>query len=114
MEFKEAMRTWKRMCKKHVRCFDCPMWGEVNECPGMLWNVETDAEAILVKWAEEHPERTIADDFFEKHPNAPGFDDKTPLVCAVHCGYIDKCPDGYTSLNCADCWRRLLEEAHHD
>ena len=108
MEFKQAIRIWKKMCKKHDRCSGCPMWGKVEECPDMLWDTETDVEAILAKWAEEHPEKTIADDFFEKHPKAKKSDDGTPAPCAEDCGYIDKCRPG--EMSCADCWRRPLEE----
>ena len=108
MEFKEAMRIWKKMCKKHDRCSGCPMWGKVEECPDMLWDTETDVEAILAKWEDEHPEKTIADDFFEKHPKAKKSDDGTPAPCAKDCGYIDKCSLG--EMSCADCWRRPLEE----
>ena len=106
MEFKEAMRIMKRMCAE-VECISCPLR---HLCSSNIKEHPDEVEAILAKWAEEHPEKTIADDFFEKHPNAPGFGDKKPLVCAVHCGYIDKCPDDYSSLECASCWRRPLEE----
>ena len=110
MEFKQAMRVIKRICSLQDGCEKC----ELNlNCPFITIPSELDydkAEVVLAKWAAEHPEKTIADDFFEKHPNAPGFGDKKPLVCAVHCGYIDKCPDDYSSLECASCWRRPLEE----
>ena len=108
MEFKEAMRIWKKMCKKHDRCSGCPMWGKVEECPDMLWDTETDVEAILAKWEDEHPEKTIADDFFEKHPKAKKSDDGTPAPCAKDCGYIDKCSP--EEMSCAGCWRRPLKE----
>lgn len=107
MEFKQAMRIFNRICKEREMCEGCAL---ENKCIVLKECDFSAAEAILAKWAEEHPEKTIADDFFEKHPNAPGFGDKKPLVCAVHCGYIDKCPDDYSSLECASCWRRPLEE----
>lgn len=110
MEFKQAMRTVKRICEAVGSCNGCKLLGN---CPFVTIpsNINLNKiESILVKWAEEHPERTIADDFYEKHPNAPGKQDKQPLPCAVHCGYIDKCPDDYSSLECASCWRRPLEE----
>ena len=111
MEFKQAMRIWKRMCKKHDRCSGCPMWGKVEECPDMLWDTETDVEAILAKWAEEHPERTIADDFFEKFPNAPRDDANNPYPCAKDCGYSKPPYCERIPFNCNNCWRRPLEEA---
>lgn len=112
MEFKEAMRVWKRMCKTlGDGCEGCPL---ERLCSGGLREYPEEAETILVKWAAEHPAKTIADDFFEKFPNAPRLGDKKPLTCAVNCGYIDKCPDDYLSLECDNCWQRPLEEAHHD
>lgn len=108
MEFKQAMRVIKRICAIQNGCEKCEL--KLN-CPFITVPSELDydeAEAILAKWAEEHPERTIADDFFEKHPKAKRGDDGTPTPCAEDCGYIDKCNPG--EMSCADCWRRLLEE----
>ena len=108
MEFKEAMRALNQICRAHDECKRCPMY--ISCCEGISER-PVEAEAILAKWAAEHPEKTIADDFYEKHPNAPGKQDKQPLPCAVHCGYIDKCPDDFSALECKKCWRRPLEEA---
>ena len=110
MEFKEAMRIWKRMCEKHDRCADCPMLGEVGDCPGELWDRAPDSETILAKWAEEHPEKTIADDFFEKFPKAPRDDKNTPYTCAKDCGYSKPPYCERVPFNCDNCWRRPLEE----
>ena len=117
MEFKQAMRIWKRMCGANSECnghcalYDCCPGGgmplEYIECSSV-----NKIEAILAKWAAEHPEKTIADDFFEKHPKAKRGDDGTPRPCAEDCGYVDKCLPG--EMPCADCWRRPLEEVHHD
>ena len=107
MEFKQAMRIFNRICKDREKCDGCVL---ENKCIVQKECDYSTAEAILAKWAAQHPERTIADDFFEKHPNAPGKQDKQPLPCAVHCGYIDKCPDDFTALECKKCWQRQLKE----
>ena len=110
MEFKQAMRTVKRICEVVGGCNGCELLGN---CPFVTIPSNIDLnkiESILVKWAEEHPERTIADDFYEKYPNAPGKQDKQPLPCAVHCGYIDKCPDDFSALECKKCWQRPMTE----
>ena len=107
MEFKQAMRIFNRICKGREMCEGCVL---ENKCIVLKECDYSTAEAILAKWAEEHPEKTIADDFFEAHPKAPGFSDKKPLVCAVHCGYIDRCPYDCSSLQCEKCWSRPLEE----
>ncbi len=107
MEFKEAMRIWKRMCKAHDDCVNCPM-DTKGACKGLIVNYdEHRVESILAKWAAEHPERTIADDFFEKFPNAKKTEADIPMVCAAHCGYIEVC---YSAVECKKCWRRPLEE----
>ena len=108
MEFKQAMRVIKRICTARDGCEKCEL--ELN-CPFVTapsYHDYDKAETILAKWAEEHPEKTIADDFFEKHPKAKKSDDGTPAPCAEDCGYIDKCSPG--EMSCADCWRRPLEE----
>lgn len=112
MEFKEAMRIWKRMCGANSECnghcvlYDCCPGGgmplEYIECSSV-----NKIEAILAKWAAEHPEKTIADDFFEKHPKAKRGDNGEPKACAESCGYV-KCEPG--AMPCAECWRRPLEE----
>ena len=111
MEFKAAMRIWKRMCESNGQCGHCPMPGHgATSCPVWVMRNPDHAEAILAKWAEEHPERTIMDDFFAKHPKAPRRSEGYPSVCALQCGYIDRCPEHKFEPECPDCWRRPLEE----
>lgn len=109
MEFKEAMRIWKRMCKTlGDGCEGCPL---ERLCSGGLREYPEEAETILTKWQAEHPERTIADDFFEKHPKAMKGMDGAPLSCARKIGYVSICPCAeQDELDCERCWRRPLEE----
>lgn len=107
MEFKQAMRVIKRICTARDDCEKCEL--KLN-CPFVTAPSDHDydkAEAILAKWAAEHPEKTIADDFFEKHPKAKRGDNGEPKACAESCGYV-KCEPG--AMPCAECWRRPLEE----
>ncbi len=115
MEFKQAMRIWKRMCNKYDRCVGCPMYAKVDACPIEICDAEDDIDAILEKWAAEHPERTIADDFFEKHPKALRKSDGiTPMACALHLGYCSRCRSIDSEVNvCAECWRQPLEEKNN-
>ena len=110
MEFKQAMRILKRMCSERS-CEKC----ECKECcPYRIHPTDFDAalvEPILDKWAAEHPEKTLMDDFFEKYPKATRDKDGGPLVCAKDIGYLSKCPSAPDNLvTCAECWRRPLEE----
>ena len=112
MEFKEAMRTWNRMCKTlGDGCEECPL---ERLCSGGLREYPEEAEAILAKWEEGHPGKTRMDDFIEKHPHAPKCGDSTPKICAYHCGYCAECLLGRGVESCFECWREPLEEAHHD
>lgn len=110
MEFKEAMRIWKRMCESNDRCARCPIpvHGGTS-CPTWVMRNPVEAETILAKWAEEHPVKTIADDFLEKHPNATTYSDGTPFVCAKDCGYGEPEICKTVSEPCILCWRRPLE-----
>ena len=120
MEFKEAMRVWRRMCEDYeaAECKTCPFDEAYGGfCREFALTSPSKAEAILVKWAEEHPEKTIADDFFEKHPKAlrgTGRMKDTPLTCAYQCGYGRSRDDMCGTSYCAECWRRPLEVAHND
>ena len=104
MEFKQAMRIFNRICKEREMCEGCVL---ENKCIVLKECDCSAAESILAKWAAEHPEKTIADDFYEKHPRAPRDDNGNPKPCAEEVGYIKECPDG---VSCHDCWRRPLEE----
>ncbi len=108
MEFKEAVRIWKRMCKTIEECDDCPMCAKYACQATPDIQDESLIESILAKWAAEHPEKTFMDDFFEKHPRAEKSADGFPRACAKVIGYVKMCPLGLTPCN--DCWRRPLEE----
>lgn len=105
MEFKQAMRIFNRICKEREMCEGCVL---ENKCIVLKECDCSAAEAILAKWAEEHPEKTIADDFFEKHPKAKRCPSGCPDVCAQSVGYVDECPGELET--CAECWSRPLEE----
>ena len=110
MEFKEAMRIWKRICNPQDDCEHCPLG---RGCPCEMTPICIDMakfEAILAKWAAEHLEKTIADDFFEKFPNAPRDDANNPYPCAKDCGYSKPPYCERVPVNCDKCWRRPLEE----
>ena len=107
MEFKQAMRIFSRICKEREMCDGCVL---ENRCIVLKECDYSTAEAILTKWAEEHPERTIADDFFEKHPNAPRDGANDPYPCAKDCGYSKPPYCERIPFRCNNCWRRPLEE----
>ena len=66
-----------------------------------------DAVRTAEMWAEEHPVKTRAKDFLEKHPGAP-LEDGYPVACAEFCGY-GACEEK-PPKSCQKCWDRPLEE----
>ncbi len=110
----EYLKTYKRMCDSlDRRCsFGCPMHELKRKSAkaicreAMIANPE-EAVAIVQKWAEEHPVKTILDDFFEKFPNAPRKKSGEPIVCPESLGYRTERNGCHTE--CYDCWNRLLE-----
>lgn len=116
MEFIEAMKIKKRMCEERT-CSKCPLnkLSEVKECTCTEYTLRfpKKAEEILTKWAEEHPQKTMLQDFLEKYPNAPLKKDGTPqYVCPYQLGYdkSDDCIYEDTYTCCKKCWNRPLED----
>ena len=103
----------KRMCDKIKRdCYKCPL-GQTNNgrkanCEGLQLGYPEESVEIVEKWSLENPQKTMLQDFLEKHPNAPLRESGLPkYVCPNLLGYIDmekeNCPD------CVGCWNRPLE-----
>lgn len=114
MDAVKFLRTYREMCRFYETCRKegCPMQ-DVPHCD--LHDPELDIEkavAAAEKWGEEHPEKTMAQDFFEKHPNAPSRGSGIPAGCPYQCGYDDGCQKQLNGSiqNCEECWYRLLEE----
>ena len=112
MKFIEAMKIIKRMCDIE-HCLSCPLSEDNNgtkeSCCYFMIQFPEKAEKILIKWAEEHPVKTMLQDFLEKYPNAPK--DKevgTPNVCAFNLGYIKEQDCRNYDYSCEKCWNRPL------
>lgn len=112
MDAVKFLRTYRRMCRFYETCKKegCPM-KEVPHCD--LHDPELDIEKAVEaaeKWGEEHPEKTMGQDFFEKFPNAPKEKGSYPACCPWNCGYQKKqdCPEEFES--CEECWSRPLED----
>lgn len=63
--------------------------------------------AGVEQWSNDHPVKTIQQDFLEKYPNAMMCNDDSPRVCCKHLGYIMSCPE---DKNCKECWNTTLED----
>lgn len=107
------LKEWNRMCDLYQsRRSACLMSSLHNEhevaCTDFAVSHPAEAIAIVQKWSNEHPVKTIKDDFLEKHPNAPKATTGTPLACAWRVGYLDE--DGCLCGKCTECWNRPLME----
>ena len=95
-----------------ISCKECPLSmfnnGYDLHCRDFERVQPAEAIAVVQKWSDEHPMKTIKDDFLEKHPNAPKADTGTPLACAWRAGYLDE--DGCLCGKCTECWNRPLSE----
>lgn len=96
-----------------VRCLDCPLYSRNNGIDAACEELELlypeRAIEIIEKWSQEHPRKTMLQDFLEKHPKAPLDNDELPDICAYLVGYgrYKEC-DGETA--CFKCWNRPLED----
>lgn len=111
MEAVKFIKEHQRMCDK-TSCHNCLAFDKLDCC-----DLDTNNPELLVQiveqWSEEHPQKTIMQDFFEKFPNAPRTVDGLPFPCPFECGYSknNNCPFGKNnpSDDCSKCWFRLLE-----
>ena len=118
MEFVEYMKIKKRMTKVAadescgIACAECPLYiqntDETSNCSSFELNNPEKAEAIIQKWAEEHPRESILQEFLKHYPNAPLNEHGAPVdICPSNIGYnINIC----NYVNCIDCWNQPIPE----
>ena len=93
-----------------VNCSDCPFYAFKRGllCGEFEFGYPEEAVAIVEKWAEEHPQKTILSDFLEKFPKANRIE-VAWNVCVKHLGYESYNNCGMEDEDCAICWNRPLE-----
>lgn len=111
----------KRLCDSRDGCVAnaankerCPMFGVCEDALTRICaeDVKTAIKTVQ-KWSDEHPEKTYAQDFFEKFPKAQRNWDGTPFVCrkriygGIHSATLEDCD--YTRA-CYRCWNEPMEE----
>lgn len=102
----------KWICSGAV-CADCPFSYKNNgknlNCSAFEAEYSEEAVAIIEKWAAEHPQKTMLQDFLEKYPNAPlSKIDGTPIICPYKIGYEEQYLD-CNDIGCVKCWNRPIE-----
>lgn len=118
MEFVEYMKIKKRMTKTDFKdtcglpCDECPFniddVGSILPCHGFEMLYPEKAEAIVQKWAEEHPQKTILQEFLEHYPNVSRHDNGVPKICPHVIGYKNIYEIGTlcTLEGCEKCWNQ--------
>lgn len=115
MEFTFIITEWKRMCHTEgcAKCPVHPVWDRGDmPCPACFADAPKEVEEIIAKWSREHPRKTRADDFFEKHPKARKDCTGVPTVCCTDCGYCTEsdCEAlGEKDDPCMRCWNIPVE-----
>lgn len=108
----DILKEYLRMCNEINKCNKCPIYikSETASCSIWMNDHYDEAVSIIRKWAEEHTQKTYAQDFLEKFPKAPK-DDNGRLSACVESVYGVNCPK-YSKLlmTCKDCWDRPMEE----
>lgn len=104
-----------RMCRCND-CKECHMANHKNgkslSCTLFAGYYPDKAVEIVQKWSDEHPQKTYAEDFFEKFPNAPKEDDGTPKSCWRNIYGDGNCVD--IGHRCKMCWNRIMEDKPND
>lgn len=116
-EFVVVSRHFERMCESFSMCISgdgCPLYRcEAEEnCADFRRRDPEGFEAVVMKWAAEHPEKTLKDVLLEHFPNAALDKDGEPETCAELLG-LGPCPNGGGVLectNCQGCWNRPAPE----
>lgn len=120
----EFLKEKKRMCKSYgLFCAGCGIYREKGGrfCEEFTRDFPEKAIAIVEKWLEEHPRKTILQDFLEKYPKAVLDEYGIPFnICPYYLGY-EKSPEDDNELcnstepdSCAKCWNRPLEEVENN
>ena len=117
---KEKRRMLNSLGRKFQRCggvlcSDCPLSninnGKGLSCSDFEAEYPEEVVAMVEKWAAEHPQKTMLQDFLERYPNAP-LDkiDGTPIICPYEIGYEERCLDRDCNyIGCVKCWNRPIE-----
>ena len=117
MTASEYLMEKARMTEEcRIACADCLLFcyhnGTGSGCNSFEYKHTEQAIAIVQKWAQEHPRKTILQDFLEKYPkarvNEKGYPDD---VCPAELGYLGEnfeCEEVFDT-NCESCWNQPLE-----
>ncbi len=94
-----------------IACEDCPLSLHNNktslDCGAFEIKHPDEATAIVKKWAEEHPSKTLKQKFLEAFPNAQVDDEGYPVICATALDGDSECG---SNCYCKECWDKEIDE----
>lgn len=100
----DFLRFTREHCK-YVMCADCPLSSDNNKpritCYDFMHQCTDEYNNYILKWIDEHPIKTYADDFFEHFPNASKHHNNYPIACRQHI-YGGEC----NIKTCLACWNQ--------
>lgn len=108
MDAVKYIKEQKRMCDSYRNCGGCPIeQAKDTFCIDWILEYTNEAVALVERWSEEHPQKTLKDDFLEKFPNAEMREDGSLRSCLRFAyGFGNtKCIG-----NCVECWNKPLSE----
>lgn len=113
------IKDFSRMCRHFYRgacSVECPMnrfveeYGTVRNCIGVMNVYQKEADRIIDKWCKEHPQKTYAQDFLEKFPNAPSCNGiPYASACDIYRFSNDHCYK--MDVDCKKCWNEVMEDS---
>lgn len=110
--FYDYVRLVTEQCNK-ASCGFCPLSSQNNEfhvgCGKYITEHTEVANEMLLKWIDEHPIKTYADDFFEHFPNALKHHENYPRACRQYI-YGGEC----NIKTCLACWNQPYEESEDE
>lgn len=110
--FKEKNRMTDN-CR--INCAKCPLFlNPFNmDCDFFEGSYPNEAIEIVQKWSDEHPQKTILDDFLGKFPHTILNSDGLPEdICCRYLGYklsFKDCTISDAHVSCSDCWKQPFE-----
>lgn len=124
-EFQEIIKIKDRMYQYYVQefngcCNACPLNkgnnGTNEDCFSFLCECPEEAEAIILKWANEHPVKTNKDKLMELVASAFGEAAAKDVVGHLHKCEGFKCPkvDGCASCKYENFWEKEYKEKNND
>ena len=71
-----------------------------------------EVDRIVTEWCEEHPQKTYAQDFFEKFPDARQCNGGLPEVqaCAIYGDLPEFEKHCDCGVDCAGCWKEVVPD----